>query len=237
MCQKYTRSTPLALLLSIASLACGMPAHAVLITADWLAPGDGLIVRDTATSIEWLNLTQTAGLSYAQVSGELGAGGGFDGWRYATNGEVSALFGDYFGISLAAGVLREAPAYLDPGVRLASETLSDGVSGGTDEVSGPNANYRLVGFSADVRLNGAHFAVGAMTRWSDTDYFTVKDPVGAFELSSWDPYGLVTDDFFAHEWIGSYLVRTSAVPVPAAAWLLGSGLVVLAGTARRRHKR
>lgn len=133
-------------------------------------------------------------------------------------------------------VLREAPAYLDPGVRLASETLGDGISGGTDEVSGPNANYRLVGLSADVRLNGAHFVVGARTRWSDTDYFTVKDPVGAFELTSWDPYGLVTDDFFAHEWIGSYLVRTSAVPVPAAAWLLGSGLVVLAGTARRRHK-
>ena len=133
-------------------------------------------------------------------------------------------------------VLREAPAYLDPGVRLASETLGDGISGGTDEVSGPNANYRLVGLSADVRLNGAHFVVGARTRWSDTDYFTVKDPVGAFELTSWDPYGLVTDDFFTHEWIGSYLVRPSAVPVPAAAWLLGSGLVVLAGAARRRHK-
>lgn len=208
-----------------ASLAMFSPrqADAALIGADWLSPGDALMVRDTTTGLEWLKLTETAGLSYAQVSTQFGAGGSFAGLRFATNTEVLALFGDYFGISLAAGMFREVPAYLDPGVRLASETLGDGVSGGTDPVSGPNANYRLVGFTGNTMLDGSPFALGAVTRWSDTDYYTVKDP-----LAAWDIYA---GDF---DWIGSYLVRPAAVPVPAAAWLLGSGLALLAGFARRK---
>lgn len=228
------RSTALSLFLSTTSLFCAMPAHAVLITVDWLMPGDGLTVRDTTTSLEWLNLTQTANLSYAQVFAELGAGGGFDGWRYATNTEVVDLFGTYFGIGLTAGFYGELPAVVDPGVRLASETLSDGVSGGTDIFS-PNANYRLIGFTSDVRLNGNRFVLGARSRWSDTDYFTVRDPLLPDELAIWDPNALAISEFYAHEWIGSYLVRPAAVPVPAAAWLLGSGLMLLAGTVRRRH--
>lgn len=199
-------------------------AEAALVSVDWLAAGDGLLVRDTTTRLEWLKLTETAGLTYAQVSGQLGAGGSFEGLRYATNAEVVALFGDYFGISLAAGMPRELFGYLDPSVRLASESLGDGVSGGTDAESGPNANYRLVGYTGELMLNGSPFALGAVTRWSDTDYYTVKDP-----LASWDIYAGNFD------WIGSYLVRPAAVPVPAAAWLLGSGLAVLAGFASRRQ--
>jgi len=33
---------------------------------------------------------------------------------------------------------------------------------------------------------------------------------------------------------GSYLVSASAVPVPAAVWLFGSGLIGLIGVARRK---
>lgn len=205
----------------ILSILSSQQADAALIGADWMLPGDGLMVRDTTTNLEWLKLTETAGLSYAQVSGQLGTGGSFAGLRFATNTEVLALFGDYFGISLAAGMPREVFAYLDPGVRLASETLGDGVSGGTDPISGPNANYRLVGFTGDAMLNGSPFALGAVTRWSDTDYYTVKDPLEFYETYA--------SDF---DWIGSYLVRPAAVPLPAAAWLLGSGLLGLAGLAR-----
>lgn len=205
-------------------LALTLPANAALISVDWQSAGDGLLVRDTNTQLEWLKLTQTSGLSYAAVSSQFGAGGGFEGLRYATNAEVVALFGDYFGISLAAGMSREVPAYLDPGVRLASETLGDGVSGGTDEISGPNANYRLVGLTGDLMMNGSRFALGAVTRWSDTDYYTVKDPLEFFDIYAGD-----------FSWTGSYLVRTAATPLPAAAWLLGAGLMALYGVAKRKQ--
>ncbi len=205
------------------TLILATPADAALIGGDWQTTGDGLMIRDTTTNLEWLKLTETAGMSYGGVSGQLGAGGAFEGLRYATNIEVGDLFGSYFGIALGTGALYgERPAYLDPGVRLASETLGDGISGGTDEFSGPNANYRLVGLTGDLMLDGSRFALGAVTRWSDTDYYTMKDP-----LTFGDHYA---GDF---PWIGSYLVRTSAVPLPAAAWLLGWGLVGLGAFAGR----
>lgn len=223
----------LSLSVSMVPLLAAAPAHAALIATDWLSPGDGLAVRDTTSGLEWLNLTQTANLSYAQVSAELGAGGGFESWRYASNAEVVDLFGDYFGINLNSDWYGEIPAFVDPGVRLASETLGDGVSTGSDEYV-PNANYRLIGYTADTRLNGHHFVLGARSRWTDTDYFTAMDPVQYHQYNVWDPYPLVTSDLYADPWIGSYLVRPAAVPLPAAAWLLGSGLLLLAGGLRRK---
>lgn len=209
------------------------PASAALLAADWQNPGDGLLVRDTTTNLEWLKLTQTFGRSYADVSGQL-AGGTFAGLRYASNGEVVDLFDRYFGIALT-GPYGQIPAVVDPGVRLASETLGDGLSDGFDSRS-PNANYRLVGLTGTVRANGSHFALGARSRWSDTDYFTVADPVSRFVYAPWDPYPLIAGDGDSHAWIGSYLVREAAAPLPAAGWLLGAGLVALGGLARRRRE-
>lgn len=216
---------PRPILAGLLAAALTFPADAALIGADWRVAADGLMVRDTTTRLEWLKLTETAGLLYGDVAAQFGAGGLFDGLRYATNAEVIALFGAYFGIDLSAGALYgELPGYLDPGVRLASETLGDGVSGGTDESSGPNANYRLVGLTGELMLGGSRFALGAVTRWSDTDYYSAKDP-------------LALDDIYAGDfpWVGSYLVRSSAVPVPAAIWLLGSGLAALGSLATRRR--
>lgn len=207
-------------------------ADAALINRDWRVAGDGLIVRDTNTQLGWLKLTQTFGLSYTTVSGQLGSGGTFAGFRYATNTEVVDLFSDYFGMSLS-GFYGEVPAVVDPGVRTASETLGDGISLGSDIFS-PNANYRLIGFTGDTRLNGNRFVVGARSRWSDTEYFTIQDPVSLFDYASWDPNALITGDAYSHEWVGSYLVRSVAAPLPAAAWLLGAGLFALGGAVRRR---
>jgi hypothetical protein len=52
----------------------------------------GAIARDTATGLEWLNLTETVGRSFSDISGRFGAGGEFEGFRYATQAEVAALF-------------------------------------------------------------------------------------------------------------------------------------------------
>lgn len=214
------------------SLWSATSADAALINRDWQVAGDGLIVRDTNTHLEWLKLTQTFGMSYTSVSDQLGSGGMFAGFRYATNTEVVDLFSDYFGMSLS-GFYGEVPAFIDPGVRTASETLGDGISLGSDIIA-PNANYRLIGFTSDTRLNGNRFVVGARSRWSDTDYFTIQDPVSLFDYASWDPNALITGDAYSHQWVGSFLVRAVAAPLPAAAWLLGAGLVALGGVIRRR---
>ena len=67
------------------------PGHADLVHP---VPFDATITVDTETGLEWLDLTETVGLSYAQV--EAGAGGFVaDGWRHATVHEVCDLFERY----------------------------------------------------------------------------------------------------------------------------------------------
>jgi uncharacterized repeat protein (TIGR01451 family) len=70
-------------------------ARAALVSTDWQTAGDNLITRDATSGLDWLDLTQTANRSYNDVSSQLGAGGQFAGFRYATQAEVTALFSQF----------------------------------------------------------------------------------------------------------------------------------------------
>ena len=50
----------------------------------------------------------------------------------------------------------------------------------------------------------------------------------------WLQSSYVQPQYAPGPYIGSYLVRTSVVPVPAAVWLFGSGLIGLISIARRK---
>jgi hypothetical protein len=76
------------LLLSAAS------AQASLVETDWNNLGDGLATLDTDTGIEWLDLTQTLGMSINQAEGLLGST--FDGWRLPTGAEVTQMMVNAF---------------------------------------------------------------------------------------------------------------------------------------------
>jgi hypothetical protein len=66
-------------------------AAAELVRTDLANSGDGFIVRDTETSLEWLNLTRTNNLTYEEVNAQLHENGRFHGFRYATRLEVYEL--------------------------------------------------------------------------------------------------------------------------------------------------
>lgn len=87
---------PVSVLLFALSLAT--PAAAVLTEADDAslpASPDGFnLTVDDVTGLEWLDLTVTAGRTYEDIVGldgtdELGPGGDFEGFRHATDLEVS----------------------------------------------------------------------------------------------------------------------------------------------------
>ncbi len=67
------------------------PAQAELVNADWRVPGDKLLMRDTETGLEWLNVEQTYRRSRAEVSQLLGIDQEFWGFRFARLNEYRTL--------------------------------------------------------------------------------------------------------------------------------------------------
>lgn len=51
----------------------------------------GTYLTDTASGLEWLDVTESINMSRNQVAAELTAGGKFSGWRYATGAEFLQL--------------------------------------------------------------------------------------------------------------------------------------------------
>jgi len=52
---------------------------------------NGRFTSDTVTNLDWLDLTETRGLSYSYVSSQLASDGQFAGWVYATRQQVNDL--------------------------------------------------------------------------------------------------------------------------------------------------
>jgi hypothetical protein len=76
------------MLLSITS------AQAELVNTDWENAGDNLATLDTETGIEWLDLTQTDGMSINHVESLLNST--FSGWRLPTSSEVTEMLVNAF---------------------------------------------------------------------------------------------------------------------------------------------
>ena len=66
--------------------------HAAVTLSDWKQTGDQLVVLDSRTGLQWLNLTLTTNKSFSTVSAQLSST--YSGFRYATTSEVNALFTD-----------------------------------------------------------------------------------------------------------------------------------------------
>ncbi len=73
-------------------------ARASLVVHDFQSTGDGLLVQDTVTGLQWLSPRVTAGVSYNSVvggfDGLVTAGGG--GFSVASAAQVKALFANNF---------------------------------------------------------------------------------------------------------------------------------------------
>ena len=67
-------------------------AEAALISANDPVFGNDSLTIDTGTRLAWLDLAFTNGRSFDDVSSELGVGGEFEGYRYATRDEVFSFF-------------------------------------------------------------------------------------------------------------------------------------------------
>lgn len=201
------------LFVTLALLGCIPISQAALISADSHFGTDSLTL-DTATGLAWLDPDQSLFWSYNEVQAELGSGGHFEGFRYASTAEVSTLFFDSAGIDPAApdGGYAASIGLMD---RL-GDTFSDG--------SGPGTFQATTAFFDDGDSGQLGLASLERLDYDATRTDGVFDGFVATD-SSWGPD---TSDIF-----GSWLVRTTAVDEPAALALLGLGLAVV--LLRRRY--
>ena len=180
--------------------------------------GDGVITRDTETGLEWLDVTRTAGMTYNEVNAWLAPGGLYEDWRRASNEEALALW-SAFSIDLSPGAPSSATGWNQNVVNIASYL------GNTSNHS--DYPQMLLGVTNSTSTSGYLYEVGAWIR-RDSLY---ADPVTTYVTL----HSTLHDNNVRNDNVGTYLVReVSAVPIPAAIWLFGSGLIGLVGFARRK---
>lgn len=190
-----------------ALLAVPMTLNAALIDK-------GIFNADTITGLDWLDLSQTANLSYQQVAEGLTVGGDFEGWRFANESDVDTL-NTHLGFSSYFVVLDEVTAPADDAALLTFVDLFDVELGST-------LNYAMY----EGELSGGLYS-------NALEYVPLR--TGGYFSSLNNDIGMGVDAVSPHT--SSLLVRESVsdVPVPAAIWLFGSALLGL-GAAKRQAK-
>jgi hypothetical protein len=198
-------------------------ANAALVGLNLSAEGDGLVTLDTATNLEWLDLSATSNLYYPYV--KLYDQGGWQaaGWKIATKGDVQGLlFGN---TGLQEGVYGNGVAQSTP-LKTLMELL--GVMYVWNDASGNPNNWRNYIAFNDGTDNGwvgrAFMEVGFYgsittgARWyADTDGFTDSNSSGPI--------------LFLREH------QPTPVPLPPSILLFGSGLIGIAGFIRKKRVR
>jgi hypothetical protein len=165
--------------------------------ADWNSPDDRLIIRDNSADLEWLRWSATNGRAYNDVSSQLGAGGQFAGWRYASFLEIDELVDKFFSAYASNGtrqVIVGVSAIDADYPRFAEVFGQTGLEeSGTSRVS--RATY------ADLKFQGVRYSasIGDRLGAGAIDYITLESTSGdAAAIAGW-----------AHA-----LVRSTTPPLP-----------------------
>ncbi|MFT5486679.1 MAG: MYXO-CTERM domain-containing protein [Paracoccaceae bacterium] len=203
-------ATAIAFSLTVAFTA---PAHALLLD-------QGVTTLDTATNLEWLDLTESTNRSFDDLAGQFGTGGDFAGWRHANTAEVSALFTSQgYPPGYDSSPTTVAMFQL---IQMLGETAV--IPSGSDVQS---AAFGLYDDSATGTLPRAGIAV------LEQLYFNNGNP--GFERSHVVDDNVLTD--IGLPIYGHWLVRSAAtteIPAPGAMAIFAIGLAGLAATRRRR---
>ncbi len=172
---------------------------------------NGSYTTDSESGLDWLDLTETIGMSYNDVSSQFGYGGLFEGWQYATRNEISTL------INAAGG----------DGIYNGWSTSNNGIVIPLLELWGStNGQYESRVLTGDSAGYGNVYFVGL---FDDPSYYysSTSDSISMFD-------DMIFPVLFGSPVLGSALVRsTVSVPEPTTMWLLGVGVFVLSGAIRR----
>ena len=185
----------------------------------------GSFTLDTATGLDWLDLTATQNYSFNQVSSLLGAGGSFEGYRYATAAEVKTFWAN-------AGLIGGTPEACSASFPCYAENFPVAPVAELTTLIG-NTWAPDFGFSGAIGLTSTS-CLAPFTCYVTPELRIFSDSASAFIVEG------LRDDI-ANPSYASWLVRADPVaPVPLgqSPWLtLISGLVGLGFLAYRRKSK
>lgn len=184
---------------------------------------NGIYTTDEASGLDWLDLTVTDGQSFNTVSERIGSGGNLEGWAYATMSQFEA-FMVHFGATTQSTCLIDETSLCSWSVE--NNGIVESVLTLMGDLSGNRSSRGLLLDDLDTTITpDVHVAAYLYDRADGTKYLT-QDYISTYYIQQLDTTGGFET--------GSFLVRASVVPVPAAVWLFGSGLIGLIGVARRK---
>lgn len=178
---------------------------------------------------QWLELTETEGLSRTQVEGQLNdVGSPLFGYEYASRALVKDLFYSYVawwdgidGLHYAPDVVAGTSQFVaDFGYTFSTidRLYARGFYGLTNECAVDSSCHGGI----DIVIDGSGVAIaGEQSGWLGWSDVTIDAPIWHKDASTGR--------------IGSFLVKTSVVPIPAALWLFIFGLISLIGAARGKR--
>jgi hypothetical protein len=195
---------------SVCCLSATQQASAASVLVD-----HGSTTYDPNTNLEWLDLTQTLGVSYTAIMSNTGVDYLNQGWRYATSADIAGLFSDAGVLSLPINQTNFSPANF-----MASKSLID--------LLGITTIQDVFGYTSERALG---FNIGSA---SDTSIYVTQvlastDDTGSDVISgAYDSYG--QPSVTSGPALGSFLIRTESVaatPIPATLPLFLSALAGL----------
>lgn len=185
----------------------------------------GDFLTDTSTQLDWLDVTKSVNMSFAFVNSQFGAGGVFEGWRYATSAEFQRLINDFTRYEMPNGSISFYLDEIDGLVQMLGSTIDSywmseyGVT--LDASFGyPEGGYldSTAGVLGDAPPPGVGGRLVGLLEDNDSGSFADFAQIKAFQFST-SPS------------IGSYLVRSASVqgvPEPTSFTLIGIGLAAMA---------
>jgi hypothetical protein len=193
---------------------------------------NGTYLTDTASGLDWLKLTETTDRSYADISSQFGVGGEFAGWQYATGDQFESLL---FGQGIASDAGCAAGINFCGGVTAANMPLINSLINSIGDTF-----EKVYGAVPGTLTSEAYATVGILgDAGADPTTHYVALLVGSYLNDPYarTHYGDAFRDKIHEGHIGSYLVRLTEVPVPAAGYLFMTGLLGLFGRQRLRNAR
>jgi len=203
----------------------------------------GNITRDTGTGLDWLDVTMTTGLTINEVFAQMGSGGTYEGWRYATVTELDQLvtnFGFIPNTPCTSGYTNCVSSQPgdDPIIETMIRTLGDTYAQEFPQLDYSNGAGETFGYVRDNIsynvINGSNpnnsYSVAFFEDYEYIDYCQSAGCPRVVDLNDW----VVLNGGASGNRIGSFLVTASPVPVPATVWLFGSGLMGLIGISKRK---